>query len=103
MEYREVAEEAGIDDFRRVPAPNTDPTFIASLCASVEAALDAPAQDFVQVTTMRKRVKIYPQSKVWGMTTTAEVWNGRLAMLGFIALVAELVSGRGLLHLVGIL
>lgn len=103
VEYREVAEAAGIEDFRRVPAPNTDPTFIQSLCASVEAALEAPPQDFAQVTTMRKRVKMYPQSRVWGMTTTAEVWNGRIAMLGFIALLAELVSGRGLLHMVGLL
>lgn len=103
VEYREVAEAAGIEDFRRVPAPNTDPTFIAALRASVEAALEAPAKDFAQVTKMRKRVKMYPQSKIWGMTTTAEVWNGRLAMLGFIALMAELVSGRGLLHMVGLL
>jgi len=36
-----------------------------------------------------------------GMTNTAEVWNGRLAMLGFIALI-ELISGRAL-HFVGIL
>jgi len=103
MEYREVAEEAGIADFRRVPAPNTDPTFIASLRASVEQALEAPARDFATVTTMKKQVKIYPQSRTWGMTTTAEVWNGRLAMLGFLALLVELVSGRGLLHMVGLL
>ncbi|MEO0947430.1 MAG: ferrochelatase [Cyanobacteria bacterium J06641_5] len=103
MEYREVAEEAGISDFRRVPAPNTDPTFITSLCASVEQALEAPAQDLATVTTMKKRVKIYPQSRTWGMTTTAEVWNGRLAMLGFLALAVELVSGRGLLHMFGLL
>jgi ferrochelatase len=33
----------------------------------------------------------------------AEVWNGRLAMVGFLALLLELVSGRGPLHFVGIL
>jgi ferrochelatase len=37
------------------------------------------------------------------MTTAAEVWNGRLAMLGFIALLIELISGQGPLHLAGLL
>ncbi|NBD32322.1 MAG: hypothetical protein GVY17_04960, partial [Cyanobacteria bacterium] len=34
---------------------------------------------------------------------TAEVWNGRLAMLGFLALMIELISGAGPLHFVGLL
>ena len=47
---------------------------------------------------------MYPQEKwQWGMSTSAEVWNGRLAMLGFIALLVEIVSGNGPLHLVGLL
>jgi ferrochelatase len=49
-------------------------------------------------------MKMYPQERwQWGMTTAAEVWNGRLAMLGFIALIIELISGNGPLHMVGIL
>ena len=39
----------------------------------------------------------------WGMTTAAEVWNGRLAMIGFIALLLELISGTGPLHFAGLL
>jgi ferrochelatase len=53
---------------------------------------------------MKKRVKMYPpESWEWGMTTSAEVWNGRIAMLGFIALIIELITGHGLLHMVGLL
>jgi ferrochelatase len=38
---------------------------------------------------------MYPQERwEWGMTTAAEVWNGRLAMIGFLALVLELISGQ---------
>jgi Chlorophyll A-B binding protein len=36
---------------------------------------------------------------LWGFTPQAEVWNGRLAMIGFIAaLLTELFSGQGVLH-----
>ena len=49
-------------------------------------------------------MKMYPPEKwEWGLTSVAEVWNGRLAMVGFLALLAEIVSGHGPLHLVGIL
>jgi Chlorophyll A-B binding protein len=40
----------------------------------------------------------------WGFTPGAEIWNGRLAMLGFVAAVLiELYSGKGFLHFWGIL
>ncbi len=104
IEYREVAEHAGIHNFRRVPALNTDPVFIEAMAELVVEALKLPNLKLSQVTQMKKKVKMYPPER-WelGMTTTAEVWNGRLAMLGFIALVIELITGRGLLHFVGIL
>jgi len=104
IEYREVAEEAGIHHFRRVPALNTHPVFIQAMVDLVEDAVRKPSLKLSQVTQMKKKVRMYPQERwEWGMTTTAEVWNGRLAMLGFLALVIELITGRGLLHLVGIL
>lgn len=35
----------------------------------------------------------------WGFTPQAEIWNGRFAMLGFIAaLLTEYFSGQGVLH-----
>ncbi|MBE9191713.1 ferrochelatase [Gloeocapsopsis crepidinum LEGE 06123] len=104
IEYREVAEEAGIHHFRRVPALNTHPVFIQAMVDLVEEAVKSPSLKLSQVTQMKKKVRMYPQERwEWGMTTTAEVWNGRLAMLGFLALVIELITGRGLLHFVGIL
>lgn len=104
IEYREVAEKAGIHNFRRVPALNTHPLFIQSLADLVVEAVNNPDLKLSQVKQIKKNLKMYPQERwQWGMTTTAEVWNGRIAMLGFIALVLELITGRGLLHFVGIL
>ncbi len=104
IEYRELAEQSGIHNFRRVPALNTNPVFIQAMAELVVEALKSPSLKLSQVTQLKKKIKMYPQERwQWGMTTTAEIWNGRLAMLGFIALVIELITGRGLLHLVGIL
>jgi ferrochelatase len=104
MEYREVALEAGIEQFRRVPALNTYPKFIHDLGDMVTEALRSPAIEFAQVLRPGKQVKIYPQEKwEWGMTSAAERWNGRLAMLGFLALLIELMSGQGPLHAIGLL
>lgn len=104
IEYRELAEESGIENFQRVPALNTDQTFIQALTNCVENALNSPSRGFAEVTPLKKNLKMYPQERwEWGMTTTAEVWNGRLAMLGFLALMIELISGAGPLHFVGLL
>jgi ferrochelatase len=104
LEYREIAEEAGIHNFRRVPALNTHPVFIKALADLVIDALTTPSVKLSQVYQMKKKVKIYPPERwEWGITTSAEVWNGRIAMLGFIALMIELITGRGLLHMIGIL
>lgn len=105
IEYREVAEEAGIENFERVPALNTHPGFIDSLAELVTSAINSPPRSFAEVARPKKqKMKMYPQERwEWGMTSTAEVWNGRLAMLGFLALLLELISGHGPLHLVGLL
>lgn len=40
----------------------------------------------------------------WGFTSGAETWNGRLAMIGFLAAIAvELISGQGVLGFFGLL
>ncbi|MEA5583254.1 ferrochelatase [Nodularia harveyana UHCC-0300] len=104
IEYREIAEESGIHNFRRAAAPNTHPIFIQALADLVIDALEKPDFQLSQAAQMKKRVKMYPQENwEWGMTTSAEVWNGRIAMLGFIALIIELVTGHGLLHFIGLL
>ncbi|AFZ43543.1 ferrochelatase [Halothece sp. PCC 7418] len=104
IEYRELAEEAGVENFQRVPALNTDATFIQALTNCVDQALNSPNRGFAEVTPLKEDLKMYPQERwEWGMTTTAEVWNGRLAMLGFLALMIELISGAGPLHFVGLL
>ncbi len=104
IEYREVAEESGIHNFRRVPAPNTHPVFINALADLVINALKNPSFKLSQAAQMKKRVKMYPQERwEWGLTTSAEVWNGRIAMLGFIALIIELITGHGFLHMIGLL
>jgi len=104
MEYRELAHEAGIPGFHRVPALNTHPQFIEDMADMVLEAMAAPRQLFSDVVQPQKQVKIYPPERsAWGLTPVAEVWNGRLAMVGFLALLLELVSGHGPLHFVGIL
>ncbi|AFZ13780.1 ferrochelatase [Crinalium epipsammum PCC 9333] len=104
VEYRELAEESGIHNFHRVPALDTNPLFIEGLANLVVDALDAPSVKLAQVSQLKKKVKMYPQERwEWGMTTAAEVWNGRLAMIGFLALIIELISGQGPLHFVGLL
>ena len=104
IEYREIAEEAGIYNFHRVPALNTHPLFIQALAHLVVDNLEPSALTFNQINQMKKKVKIYPPERwEWGITTSAEGWNGRIAMLGFIALIVEMLTGHGLLHMIGIL
>jgi ferrochelatase len=104
IEYQEIAQQAGITNFQRVPALNTHPVFIDALTDLVSEALTETPCRFSEVTHPKKNMKMYPQERwEWGMTTAAEVWNGRLAMLGFVALIIELISGHGPLHLVGLL
>lgn len=41
---------------------------------------------------------------LWGFTDSAETWNGRFAMIGFIlVIVIEVITGQGLLYLIGIM
>jgi ferrochelatase len=104
IEYREIADEAGIETFRRVPALNTHPGFIDDMATMVTDALSSPRTLFSDVVQPQEKFKLYPQERsAWGLTPFAEVWNGRLAMVGFLALLLELVSGHGPLHLVGLL
>jgi ferrochelatase len=104
IEYREIATEAGITNFRRVPALDTRPAFIAGLAQLVQHALEGPEVNLDQAAALPTKVKLYPQDKwAWGWNNSSEVWNGRLAMLGFSAFLLELISGQGPLHALGLL
>jgi ferrochelatase len=104
IEYREIATEAGITNFRRVPALDTTPSFIQGLANLVQQALEGPEVNLDQAAALPTQVKLYPQDKwAWGWNNSSEVWNGRLAMLGFSAFLLELISGRGPLHAFGLL
>lgn len=104
LEYAEIAHDAGITNFLRVPALNTDSTFISGLADLVTQALEGPEVNLDQAALLPKKVKLYPQDKwAWGWNNSSEVWNGRLAMLGFSAFLLELLSGRGPLHAIGLL
>ena len=42
--------------------------------------------------------------KTFGFTRFAELWNGRLAMLGFVSgLLVEYLTGQGILHQIGLM
>lgn len=46
----------------------------------------------------------YSSEWKWGFTPSAEIWNGRLAMVGIVsAVLIDLISGQGVLHFWGIL
>ena len=97
-EYREIAEQAGITTFARVPAPDTDPAFIKALFDIVVTALGDRQISFSETIQPQKHTKLYPQEGwEWGMTPSAEIWNGRLAMLGFVILLLQLWLGRSLI------
>ena len=104
IEYREIATEVGVRHFRRVPALDTDPVFIRGLADLVQEAIAAPEVNLDQAAALPRKVKLYPQDKwAWGWSNSSEVWNGRLAMVGFSAFVLELISGHGPLHAIGLL
>ncbi len=104
IEYKNMAQEFGIVDFRRVRALDTYPVFIEGLADLVSNCLEGPEVDLDEASKLPAKVKLYPQEKwQWGWNNSSEVWNGRVAMIVFLSLALEIFIGKGPLHLVGLL
>lgn len=64
-----------------------------------------------RVLTMQDTQKITTPAAVedrnawkFGFTPQAELWNGRFAMIGFVAaLITEYLTGNGVLHFLGLM
>ena len=104
MEYRDIAYKFGIKRFLRVPALNTYPTFIEGLADLVMSCLEGPEISLDDASKLPERIKLYPQEKwQWGWNNSSEVWNGRVAMIVFLAFFMEFFIGQGPLHNLGLL
>lgn len=114
MEYRELAHESGIDNWGRVPALNTNPVFINDLADAVVEALPyvgqmvGPNDSLVPVGELEALLEAYDRERravpspvapwEWGWTKSAEIWNGRIAMLAiFLIFVLEIMTGQSIL------
>tara|TARA_Y100001968_G_scaffold89236_1_gene80302 strand:- start:17602 stop:18777 length:1176 start_codon:yes stop_codon:yes gene_type:complete len=104
IEYRDIAIKYGIKNFRRVPALNTYPIFIEALADLVTSCLQGPEISLDEASKLPARIKLYPQEKwQWGWNNSSEVWNGRVAMIAFLAFLTEFIVGNGPLHNLGLL
>ncbi len=104
IEYREIAIQNGVKNFSRVPALNTYPTFIKGLADLVISCLEGPEMTLADASRLPERIKLYPQEKwQWGWNNSSEVWNGRVAMIVFLAFFMEFLIGAGPLHNLGLL
>jgi len=97
QEYREVAEEAGITNFKRVPALNSEPGFIGALADLTVDALNKPALRVRETLNLYQGDEKAPDGSWFnvGITTTSEKINGRLAMLALSILAVGQVIKAG--------
>lgn len=105
IEYRDLALEQGIVNWRRCPALNTNEAFIEDLAGLVEDALVEPALS-VSAACVQNNCETdldsLDQKLGLGITENAETLNGRAAMMGIIgAFFVELFSGKSIIHLFG--
>lgn len=97
QEYREVAEEAGIHNFKRVPALNSDPDFITALAEMTVDALQKPSLRVSETLALYQGKDEAPEGS-WmnvGITKSTEAINGRIAMVGMAGLAISQVIKRG--------
>ncbi len=104
IEYKKLAVDSGVVNFRRVRALDIYPTFIEALSDIVITSLNGPLKSIDEAAKLPRKVKFYPQEKwQWGWNNSAEVWNGRVAMIVFLACLLDLFTGHGLLQAFGII
>jgi len=126
IEYRELAEESGITNWRRCPALNTDVAFIDDMADMVMEALAEPAQSVTEACVANNcgdSGGALIDEQMLGISATgvggvgaegnlltkqeqvlkeSERMNGRIAMLGVGGtLLVELLSGNSVMHLFG--
>ena len=100
MEYRELAEENGISNWRRVSALNTDDGFIKDMAEMVVEALRNPSMTLGEASSQNSEM-VTEGSKggVPSLSLTAERINGRFAMLGIaFTTLAEVINGHPIIH-----
>jgi len=114
MQYKELAHESGITEWRRVPALNTNPAFIDDLADAVLEALPyvgsmiGHSDSLVPIGEVDTLLDVFDRERPtlpspmtmweWGFTHSAEIWNGRIAMIAILViLMLETVTGRGIL------
>ena len=109
MEYRELAEEYGVHKWRRVPALNTDASFITDMADLVVDALNSPS---VSVSEAQSSSEVMMDSNTVidkrmggaGSSSTAQVLsrNNRGFLAVSLALLAGLVSFHPVLETLGV-
>jgi ferrochelatase len=121
IEYRELALESGITNWRRSPALNTDATFIDDMADMVADALNEPSQSITEACVANnvgnlelKSVSNQEEISSAGVLGVGydddlagrvklrkgELFNGRIAMIGIVATcLIELLSGKPFIHL----
>eukprot|EP00546_Thalassionema_frauenfeldii_P008997 CAMPEP_0178913734 /NCGR_PEP_ID=MMETSP0786-20121207/11009_1 /TAXON_ID=186022 /ORGANISM="Thalassionema frauenfeldii, Strain CCMP 1798" /LENGTH=480 /DNA_ID=CAMNT_0020586513 /DNA_START=149 /DNA_END=1591 /DNA_ORIENTATION=+ len=120
IEYRELALESGIENWRRCPALNTDKTFISDMADMVVEALSQPSQTVTEACianncgdveefdqrlgfTGVQGVGAEADLRAAGRLRDKERINGRVAIFGLLAtILIELTSGQSLTDLLGI-
>jgi protoporphyrin/coproporphyrin ferrochelatase len=119
IEYRELAHESGITNWRRCPALNTDATFIDDMADMVVQALADPSQSVTEACIANNCGSVEqdfdPRVGLTGIQGVGaeqdirakarlqnqERINGRVAMIGFaMTLAVELISGQPISHLI---
>jgi len=114
MEYKELAIENGIANWRRCPALNTDDGFIRDMADMVVEALEEPVQTVTEAcisnncgqiedisVTEQKALETFSLKKKEN-GYEAEKWNGRVAMIGVAGTVLwEMLNGESITRIFG--